>query len=104
MAYAQLAGPRRRQQLGDSPTEYLTAIQQAAGDVQTGFQQLASKLTSAGNAAVKISNQTTGAAAGAKVGAQAGGFLPPSVSSALASVPKPVLYGGLALLLYRAFR
>lgn len=104
MAYARLAAAPRRQQLGDSPTEYLTAIQQAAGDIQTGFQQLASKLTSAGNAAVKISNQTTGAAAGAKVGAQTGGLIPASVSQAIASVPKPVLYGGLALLLYRAFR
>jgi hypothetical protein len=98
---------RRAARLGDISTEIvdrLTALNQASRDVQTGTQQLAQKLTSAGNAAVRVSNQATGAAAGAKAGASAGGILPASVSEALANIPQPVLYGGAALLLWKLFR
>jgi len=85
-------------------TDRLTLLNQAAKDIQTGFDQLAQKLTSAGNAAVRVSNQTTGAAAGAKVGATTGGIVPANVSELIAKVPTPVLYGGIAYILYRALR
>lgn len=100
MAYA-------RSGLGDVGTDVtneLTLLNQAAQDIQTGFNQLADKLRSAGTQAVRVSNATTGAAAGAKVGAQAGSALPTSVVDALSSVPKPVLYGVGALALWKLLR
>ena len=93
--------------VGDISTDIadrLELFNEATRDIQTGAQQLAAKITSAGNAAVRISNQATGAAAGAKVGAQTGSAVPASVSEAIARVPKPVLYGGLALLALRLVR
>lgn len=99
MAYAQRVGD-----IGTDITDRLTLLNQAAQDIQTGAQQLAQKLTTVGNAAVRVSNQTTGAAAGAKVGATTGGLIPASVSEAIAKVPTPVLYGAVGLLLYKLIK
>lgn len=96
-----------RGQLGDFSTEIADALanlRNAASTFQTGAQQLSTKLNQAGASAVKLSNQATGAAAGAKVGAQTGGILPTSVQDALRQVPTPVWYGVAALVLYKLAR
>lgn len=98
-------GYPRQARLGDFSTEIvdaLTNLRTTAGDIQTGANQLAQKLQQAGNVAVRVSNQTTGAVAGAKVGAQTGGAFP--VTNVLNQIPKPVLYGGVAALAYLFLR
>lgn len=100
-------GYPRQAQLGDIGTDVVSWLQNlnnVATDIQTGTQQLAQKLTNAGNVAVRVSNQVTGAAAGAKVGAQAGGAVPANVSEAFARIPQPVLYAAGAFILYKLLK
>lgn len=96
--------PTRQARLGDFAsdiTDALTNLRTTAADIQTGTQQLAQKLTGAGNVAVKVSNTVTGAAAGAKIGAASGSQIP--VDNPLKLIPTPVWYG-LGILTLLAFR
>lgn len=76
-------------------TDALYNLRTTASDIQTGANQLAQKLTQAGNVAVKISNTATGAAAGAKIGAQSGAAAP--VDNPLKLIPTPVWIGAAIL-------
>ena len=91
--------------IGSDITGWLTNLNQETRNLQTDAQQLAAKIVGAGNAAVQAGNTVTGAAAGAKTGAQAGASVPvTNPLAALAQLPTPVKYGGVALLAWLFLR
>jgi hypothetical protein len=89
-------------QLGDIGSDianWLDNFRQQTANIQTATRQLGQKVAGAGDVTVRVSNAATGAAAGAQAGSQ----LPVSdpIAALLAQIPKPVLYGGAALLAYK---
>lgn len=87
--------------LGDITDDIAAALgrlRDYASSVQTGGEELAQKIKSAGDFAVQLSNAATGAAAGAKAGYNA----PTTPAGQVASLVTPALvFGGLYLFLRR---
>ena len=81
--------------LGDPITDFLTRVRDASTDVQNAANAVAQKVAEGGDFAVRASNATTGAAAGAK----AGSSVPPSFN-----IPPAVLYGAAAFAVYKLLR
>jgi hypothetical protein len=74
-------------------TDILTSVNSAASDIQNFANALAAKIQQGGDIAVRTSNATTGAAAGAK----AGSTVPVTISPA-------VKYGAVAVGAYLLLR